>query len=64
MRQTLNFRTMRTFVAALILIAITACGGTPLDSVGERSDGWIGSLTNGATFLPSERIPQTVMASP
>ncbi|MEX2280583.1 MAG: hypothetical protein WEA76_10920 [Acidimicrobiia bacterium] len=64
MRQTLNFRTMRTFVAALILVAITGCGGTPLESVGERSDGWIGSLTDGVTFLPSERFPETVMASP
>lgn len=64
LRQSLNSRPIRTFLAALILVAITGCGAAPLESVGERSDGWIGSLTGGVTFLPSERIPVTVMASP
>lgn len=64
MRQTLRSRTMHTVAATLATLVLAGCGTPPLANVGERSGDWIGSLTNGATFLPSERHLETVMATP
>jgi hypothetical protein len=64
LRKTYNYRTVRTVVAALALVVIAGCGVPSLENVGERSGEWIGPLTNGATFVPSEPHPMMVMVSP
>ncbi len=64
MCKTNNYRLGRTAVAILALVAITGCGAPSLENVGERSGEWIGSVTNGVTFVASEPHPLMVMVSP
>lgn len=62
MRKPHNYQ--RVVAAMLALVVISGCGSPPLESVGERSGEWIGSVTNGATFMEREPHPVMVMVSP
>lgn len=64
MRKRDNYRKQRTVVAMLALVAIAGCGAPSLEDVGISSGEWIGPLTNGVTFLPSEQHPVMVMVTP
>jgi hypothetical protein len=64
LRQTHSHLTVRTVLAMLALVAISGCAEPSLESLGERSSEWIGSLTNGVSFLPGEPHPVTVMNTP
>ena len=44
-------RAIRWVAAACVVIAIAGCGDNPLESVGERSNTWIGPIADGVTFL-------------
>lgn len=55
---------VRIVVATLALVAIAGCEAPSLANVGERSGEWIGSITNGVTFMPQEPHPLMVMVGP
>lgn len=57
MRNAHNY--LRAVGAMLALVVIAGCGAPSLESVGDRSAEWIGSVTNGVTFMPRE--PHLVM---
>ncbi len=64
MRKINNYRPVRTAVAMLAMVAIAGCGAPSLENVGERSGEWIGSVTNGATFVENEPHPVMLMVAP
>ena len=62
--RTHKYRMVRIVVATLALVAIAGCEAPSLANVGERSGEWIGSITNGVTFMPQEPHPLMVMVGP
>ena len=43
--------------ACLVLVVVTGCSESPLESVGERSNTWICPIADGVTFLSNDSAP-------
>ena len=65
MEHTPRSRSARWFAAACAVALLAGCGEAPLDSVGERSNEWIGPIADGVIFLSNDTPPGgTVAADP
>ena len=51
-------RSARWCAAACAVALLSGCGETPLDSVGERSNEWIGPIADGVIFLSNDTPPK------
>ena len=58
-------RTARWLAAACVVVLVAGCGESPLESVGQRSNEWIGPIADGVTFLTNDSpAPGTDVADP
>ena len=51
MQSTPVHRAIRWLAAVCVVIAVAGCGENPLESVGERSNEWIGPVADGVSLL-------------
>ena len=51
-----RYRTARWLAAACVGVLVGGCGDYPLDSVGERSNNWIGPIADGVVFLSDKSL--------
>ena len=49
-----RLRPARWLAAVCLTVVVAGCGGSPLESVGERSNDWIGPIADGVTLLSKE----------
>ncbi len=47
-------RTARWFAAVSLAVLVAGCGESPLESVGERSNEWIGPIADGVVLLSND----------
>ena len=57
MQHRTRHRTARWLAAACAAVVLAGCGGNPLESVGERSNEWIGPIADGVTLLSNDPPP-------
>jgi hypothetical protein len=59
-----RYRTARWLAAACVAVLLAGCGEYPLDSVGERSQSWIGPIGDGVVLYSNgSPAPGTVLAN-
>lgn len=56
-------RSARWLAAICAVVLLAGCGESPLESVGERSNEWIGPIADGVTLLSNDSPPRGTTAA-
>lgn len=57
MHDRLQRRSVRWLAAACLAVLSTGCGERPLETVGERSNEWIGPIADGISLFSNDSSP-------